>query len=189
MAGATATLLFPGQTQDVVASWERIVAARASLAEGDNFWIHPAVGGREGALPFYSRVVFRGAPEWEITDEESEATQAGFGFLPETAISLGAMCRGVDSDRVLGHLALAMLREREGVLVFDGLLSPALDPAGWKQWSQKSSYERAALFSSAVGVHPGRLVATTVEGEPSYHVVDEKFLAFWMQHAAFHFVN
>jgi hypothetical protein len=90
---------------------------------------------------------------------------------------------------ILADLCLALLNEHDGALMFHGLLSPTLELSEWKAWYEKPATERTAEFQKRIAPHPGKLVVATLEGEPSYHVVDREFLAFWMRHDAFHFVN
>lgn len=188
MAGATATILFPSATYGVVESWERIVAARAHTLRGADFWLAPPAVGA-GALGFFSRVVRREDPDWPLAAEEDQLVLAGFEFTPELAIAIGAIGRGVESDRVLGELALSLLDVHTGVLQFDGLLAPTLDPEAWRRCNAQSPRERMSLFHDAVGAFAGRKVAAFRDGEPASHVVDRDFLAYWLTHGAFHFPN
>lgn len=49
--------------------------------------------------------------------------------------------------------------------------------------------ERVAQFTEAMEPYPGKLITTGLGGEQSAHVVDRAFLAFWIRHRDFHFVN
>jgi Family of unknown function (DUF6368) len=190
MSGSTATLLFPLEAAGAVATWERVVASRATAIRGSDFWMHPLRGpDPRGPLPFFSDVVRCGTREWELEDAETASLGVAFGFPPALGIVTGAMCRGTESDRVLGELALAILAEHQGVLLFQGLLCPELDFAQTNRWFQRPAAERAALFAETLGPYPGKLVVVDAEGEPACHAVDRGFLDFWMQHRAFRFVN
>ena len=84
---------------------------------------------------------------------------------------------------------ISVLADRQGLVLFDGLLVPTLKLAAWRRWHAKDHVAQAADFPAAIGPHPGKIVAIDCEGEPSRHVCDARFLAFWMTHEAFHFVN
>jgi hypothetical protein len=83
---------------------------------------------------------------WESIDEGNawslrfgdpatkDAIRSAFGFDTGVVIELSAVCRGRASDRVPARLAAKFLEQREGVLAFDGLLSPSLDPPEWAEW-------------------------------------------------------
>ncbi|HEY5961522.1 MAG TPA: DUF6368 family protein [Polyangiaceae bacterium] len=190
MPGPTATILFAESTTCLDEDWDRTISARAIAQESFDFWISVAsVGLPDRSLPFYARCYHIGAADWDLAGDEASAIEAAFGFVPQVQISVGAMCRDRSSDRILGELAVAILREHRGVLMFDGLLAPTLDPHKWKLWYALRAIERVNAFSAAVGVHPGRIVAATLDGDPSCHIVDLEFLTFWMTHEAFHFVN
>jgi hypothetical protein len=191
MAGSCARLLVPELSIAAIASWETIVARRSSAIEEDNFWVLPAVDEprTEGALPFFWHGVRQESTDCDLDPEVVASVLATFGFTPTGFVSVCAMCRGHDSDLILGDLCQSFLTQCDGVLMFDGLLSPTLDLVEWRSWHEQSAGERAAGFPMAIGPHPGRIVAASAAGEPSYHVVDRQFLEFWMRHEAFHFVN
>jgi len=190
MPGPTATILFPESTTSLVEGWNRMISARAIAREMLDFWISAtSIGQVDRSLPFYSRCCHPGDADWNLAGDAASVIQAAFGFVPQVQISVGSMCRDSSSDRILGELAAGILREHRGVLMFDGLLAPTLDPDKWKRWYALPPAERVNAFSAAIGVHPGKIVASTLDGDPICHIVDLEFLAFWMNHKAFHFVN
>lgn len=190
MAGATAAILIPELSSAVVVSWQRVVARYAVSSQGQDFWVSSIRGkAAQGALPFYSRCLREGDPDWELDQEDAVAVRTSFGFVPKGCIRVGAMCRGRESDWILARVCLALLEEHNGALMFHGLLSPALEPSEWKAWNEKPAAERAAEFKKRIAPYQGTVGVATIEGEPSCHVVDGEFLAFWIRQDAFHFVN
>lgn len=193
MAGATAEILLGEFSDDTLASWQRIVAARSVSQTGRDFWIPPreAQGAQASALPFFWNLSRADDDLWVFLDAPDAAASIrdAFGFTPTASISLGAMCRGRPSDRILAELVGSLLADCQGALLFDGLLCPSLDPSEWQLWSAMSPEAKAATLPTLLGACPGRLVVVRCDGEPAYHAVDLPFLRFWEDHPWFHFVN
>ncbi len=193
MAGATAELLLPDDSDAPLAAWAEIVAALSTRVQGRDFWIAPQAGeaDAEGELPFFwsANRPNHDSP-WSLDDVPGgiATVHATFGFTPRMSIHLGAICRGRPSDRILARLAAAFLEQREGALLFDGLLAPSLDPAEWRSWYAMAHDACALAFSACVAGHPGVLVAIP-EDEPAFHAADAAFLEYWRAHPTFHFVN
>jgi hypothetical protein len=193
MAGATAELLLPDESDAPLAAWAEIVTALSTHVQGRDFWIAPQAGeaDAEGALTFFwSASHPNDGSSWRLDDVPGgvASVQATFGFTPRMSIHFGAICRGRPSDRILARLAAAFLKQRVGALLFDGLLAPSLDPVEWSSWHAMAPDAQALAFSACVASHPGVLVAIP-EDEPAYHVADAAFLEYWRAHPAFHFVN
>jgi len=191
MAGATAELLLPKLSEEVLASWDAIVAALSTFREGNEFWVPPLQAPAEAPLPFF----------WSPSDDREElwifdgqpdavtAVRNAFGFTPTASILFGAMSRGRASDRILAHLSSMFLTRHEGALLFHGLLAPSLEYQDWRSWHDLAPDLQATKFLQLLGPFAGRIVAVPIEGEAAYHAADLEFLNFWQRQSAFHFVN
>jgi hypothetical protein len=192
MAGATAELLLPDDSDAALLAWAGIVTALSTHIKGHDFWIcpQPEEADVNGALPFFWSVNHPNDATWILADAPAASATllATFGFTPRMSISFGAMCRGRPSDRILARLAARFLEQRAGVLLFHGLLAPSLDPTEWRAWYAKRHDVRALAFSDRMANHPG-LLAAIPKDEPTYHATDAAFLAYWRTQPAFHFAN
>ena len=190
MGGAAATILLPAVDEPALEAWRDLVSRRSIKIEDDDFWIPSELEARgSGGLPFYWNRAALGDEFLDLRHDELAQIRDAFGLGINGGIGLAAMCRGRPSDRILGELCLEFLADRQGLVLFDGLLVPTLELAAWRRWHAKDHVAQAADFPAAIGPHPGKIAAIDCEGEPSRHVCDARFLAFWMTHEAFHFVN
>lgn len=191
MAGPTANIFLPQMSQEALDLWRTAVDGKSQLKRGMDFWVKPSHGERDYPLPFSWRVEHEDEELWIFEDqpEASSVVCEHFGFIPRASIGLSAGCRGRGSDHVLTSLAIEFLADHDGIFIFHGLLTPSLEPHAWKAWHAKSGFEAAAQFLDQVGPFEGQLVAIPIDGEPSYHAADLRFLQFWISHQAFHLVN
>lgn len=200
MAGPAAQVIF---STAVAPGWQAalddvVETVRSGDREGAYFWVgttRPIGGHYEGEGRPFALDVGSELP-WEVgalaeVGGSPAFYERPFGFRPDIAVTLIAMCNGTEDHRILGELALAAAERLSGVIDMAGLIVPHEVPLEERLQAPWPAFRsRVEAFTSAL---PGKAVAIPYPvpsgREWAAHTVDAEFLRAWLHHPEFYMIK
>ncbi|MCP4155124.1 MAG: hypothetical protein GY757_45790 [bacterium] len=192
MGGPAASIIIPAPLgEEAKAGIRADIQRMAKHIEGDNFWIEDT--------PLFFCI----GPEFEgdepLEDYIAEGVPGIIGWTPRDNLDLISLCKSKRDHRVLGELCLYFARKLNGLIDFNGALTPPIrgkvktlfherysgSGNNWEDWEPH--------FNEMVRGMPGRLFSipyVTITGMTWVsHIGDAEFMVSWLQHPNFHLIK
>lgn len=165
MGGPIAGIVSPRSLDDrQLRVLRALIAARAEVVEGDNFWIE----GRPFGVAF-------GDSEGALAEAIAAGLAAALGWMPGSTVSLTAMCNRPLDHRLLGETCLDFVQALGGVVDFGGQLpiGPALAGSECSPtWFERPEGIAGSLLAMAYPIEGGSFGLC--------HYGDARFMRSWL---------